>query len=191
MVTLIKFTGWSVMCYSKWRIKSRHTVDPKWFPQSFNVQPLCGLLLNVGCHADRRQEWACLISGTRGPEGCPKWGKFCPLAGGTRRLFSMLHPKQVLVLICPTSLPVTVPRVPIVTPWAVVFGFCTGEDGWGVLLSCMFHIVLADFMPLFFSTHKLDSMFLGLPQPLHWAALEKEPQKRLLTKDSSDSLAEK
>lgn len=33
-------------------------------------------------------------------------------------------------------------------------------------------------------------MFLGLPQPLHWAAVEKESQRRFLTKDKSDSLAE-
>lgn len=54
----------------------------------------------------------------------------------------------------------------------------------------MFNISLADFMPLFFFIHELDSMFLGLPQLLHRAALEKESQRRFLTKDRSDSLAE-
>lgn len=45
-------------------------------------------------------------------------------------------------------------------------------------LPCLtLHIFLADFIPLFFLTRKLDSVFLGLPQPLHWAALEKESEK--------------
>lgn len=39
----------------------------------------------------------------------PKWAKFSREAAGTRKLFSMLHPKQMLVLKCPTSLPVTAP----------------------------------------------------------------------------------
>lgn len=39
----------------------------------------------------------------------PKGAKFSPEAAGTRKLFSMLHPKQMLVLKCPTSLPVTAP----------------------------------------------------------------------------------
>lgn len=46
-------------------------------------------------------------------------------------------------------------------------------------LPCLtLHIFLADFIPpLFFLVRKLDSMFLGLSQPLHWAALEKESEK--------------
>lgn len=59
------------------------------------------------------------------------------------------------------------------------------------MLSCMFTIFLADFMPPFFGSHELAPMFLGLGQPLYWAAFDKESQRRLLTKDKSDSLAEK
>lgn len=122
-----------------------------------------------------------LVSWTGSPGWCPKWGKFSPWAMGTRKLFSMLHPEQVLVLKCPTSLPVTVPKIPIVIPHkSSPLAFFIREDEWGLLLSpCLtLHIFLADFMPLLLLIYKLDSMFLGFAWPLHWVALEEESQKK-------------